>query len=92
MVDLIGPMLATRLELWKSRHNDTLPENLLIYRDGVSEGQYEAVLREELTAMRNTCNVMYTEQPKITLIIVGKRHHTRFFRQSGQDRNPPFGT
>ena len=94
MVDLVGPMLRTRLELWKSKHDDMLPENLLIYRDGVSESQYDAVLQEELSALKTTCEVMYDEQrqPKITLIIVGKRHHTRFFRQSGQAKNPVFGT
>ena len=95
MVDLLGPMLGTRLELWKSKHQGLLPHNLLIYRDGVSESQYEAVLREELEALRNTCNVMYAdrEQPRMTLIIVGKRHHTRFFRLSREGAsNPVYGT
>ena len=95
MVDLLGSMLGTRLELWKRKHQGLLPNNLLIYRDGVSESQYEAVLRDELEALRNTCNVMYgdREQPRMTLIIVGKRHHTRFFRQSALGAlNPVYGT
>lgn len=96
MVDLLGPMLTTRLELWKSKHGKALPENILIYRDGVSESQYEAVLREELEQLRNTCGVFYSgrKNPKITLIIVGKRHHTRFFKQLGSNNstNPDYGT
>ena len=100
MVDLLGPMLTTRLELWKSKHGESLPDNLLIYRDGVSEGQYKAVLDEELGQIRNTCKVMYGGRvlPKITLIIVGKRHHTRFFKkledEEGEEycTNPDFGT
>ena len=96
MVDLLGPMLTTRLELWKSKHDELLLDNLLVYRDGVSEGQYKAVLEEELGKLRNTCDVMYRgrELPKITLIIVGKRHHTRFFKETEQGycTNPDFGT
>ena len=95
MVDLLGPMLTSRLELWKSKHDGYLPDNLLIYRDGVSESQYETVLDEEMKQMRNTCDVMYQGRvpPRITLIVVGKRHHTRFFKRKGHDwDNPVFGT
>lgn len=95
MVELLSAMLRTRLEAWKSRHGNTLPENLLIYRDGVSESQYKAVLDEEVSALRTTCKLLYAgrRQPKITLIIVGKRHHTRFFRhEQGTAVNPNYGT
>lgn len=96
MVDLLGPMLETRLTLWKNKYRNSLPDNLLIYRDGVSEGQYKAALKEELEPLRNTCKVMYRGRtlPKITIIIVGKRHHTRFFKQEkeGGCTNLAFGT
>ena len=96
MVDLLGPMLRTRLELWQSRHGDALPDNLLIYRDGVSESQYKAVIKEELAALIDACKNVYGSRgpPKTTLIIVGKRHHTRFFKEEGPKRckNPDFGT
>lgn len=95
MVDLLREMLGTRLKLWKSEHGETLPDNLLIYRDGVSESQYKAVLDEELEKLRETCNFEYRgRMPKITLIIVGKRHHTRFFKMAGPNSstNPEFGT
>lgn len=96
MVDLLGPMLESRLELWKSKHRELLPDNLLIYRDGVSESQYKAVLEQELAELRDTCKTMYRGRapPRITLIIVGKRHHTRFFKSTGPQSctNPEFGT
>lgn len=96
MVDLLGPMLTTRLGLWQSDRANSLPDNLLIYRDGVSENQYKTLLEEELGKIRNTCQVKYRgrDPPKITLIIVGKRHHTRFFRktEAGNCTNPEFGT
>ena len=39
MVQDIGQMMKSRLELWRAK-NKALPENILVYQDGVSEGQY----------------------------------------------------
>ena len=101
MVAKLGDMFKSRLRLWQQR-NRTLPENILIYRDGVSEGQYNLVLEEELPALRKACAEIYPAtatkegKPRITIIIVGKRHHTRFYpvKTENQDRegNPPNGT
>ena len=98
-VDLLRPMLENHLLYWKEKHG-VFPENLLIYRDGVSEGQYQMVLEEELPQIRQACRSAYGKQkvPKVTLIIVGKRHHTRFYRTDKKgiinttNSNPPFGT
>ncbi|KAH9965908.1 argonaute-like protein [Russula dissimulans] len=54
------------------------PKRILFYRDGVSEGQFATVLEEELPLIRDAC-VKLGIKPTITLIIVGKRHHVRFF-------------
>ena len=84
----LTPMLKTRLNLW-GKANRALPENILIYRDGVSEGQYEIVLRDELPKLRKACEEVYPATdlkrglPHMTIIIVGKRHHTRFFPTNG---------
>ena len=87
MLDKIHAMLATRLDLWKRKH-DAYPENILIYRDGVSEGQYQQVLDQELALMQKSCNRLYYNdnrrpRPRFTLIVVGKRHHTRFYPPPG---------
>lgn len=87
MVTAIEHMLRTRLELWRKK-NRNLPENLLIYRDGVSEGQYQLVLSKELPLIRNACKLMYpanAPQPKITIVVCGKRHHTRFYPTKEQE-------
>ena len=77
-----GPRLTSMfqdlLKLWRSRNNN-YPENIIVYRDGVSEGQYSAVIAQELAALREACNAFYTKKPRITLIVVAKRHHTRFY-------------
>ena len=101
-VDMLRPMLLEHLKYWKEKHGE-YPEKLLIYRDGVSEGQYQMVLDEELPQLRAACRDVCEEEnlPRITLIIVGKRHHTRFYRtingkictgNEGKDGNPTFGT
>lgn len=101
MVDSLDTLLKSRLRLWEKR-NGSLPENILIFRDGVSEGQYNLVLEKELPALRKGCEEVYpatmtkTGKPRITIIIVGKRHNTRFYPTKKEDAdrswNPPNGT
>ncbi|CZT04105.1 related to argonaute like post-transcriptional gene silencing protein QDE-2 [Rhynchosporium agropyri] len=84
-VTALEGMVISRLNLWQQRNGGKLPDNILVYRDGVSEGQYQIILDEELPLIRNACRQQYpanaTSQgfPKISIIICGKRHHTRFF-------------
>jgi hypothetical protein len=70
----------SRLQLWKNKNAQQLPQNILIYRDGVSEGQFRTVLEEELPHIRKACQAMYgPKQPRITLVVSVKRHQTRFY-------------
>lgn len=84
MVSALEGMVISRLHLWQ-KHNKGFPENIIIYRDGVSEGQYQLLLDNELPQIRNACRQVYppeaTKQsyPKISIIVCGKRHHTRFY-------------
>jgi eukaryotic translation initiation factor 2C len=70
-------------------------KRLIFYRDGVSEGQFQQVLDQELPQIQSACRE-FGLQPKITLIIVGKRHHMRFKPLSDGDAdrsgNAPAGT
>lgn len=101
MVADLDTLFKSRLELWRKRNKD-LPDNILVYRDGVSEGQYDIVLQNELPALREACKSIYSASqtksgiPNITIIIVGKRHNTRFYptKKEEADRggNPMNGT
>ncbi|KAF9446932.1 Piwi-domain-containing protein [Macrolepiota fuliginosa MF-IS2] len=51
---------------------------LIFYRDGVSEGQFPKVLEEELAALKDALQEVKINA-KITLVVVAKRHHVRFF-------------
>jgi eukaryotic translation initiation factor 2C len=102
MVQDLDGMLKSRLVLWAKKNQGRYPENILIYRDGVSEGQYNLVLDKELPLLRKACVDTYpassTKQglPRISIVVVGKRHHTRFYptKEGDADRysNPQNGT
>ncbi|XP_060520779.1 protein argonaute-2 isoform X2 [Cylas formicarius] len=74
------------------------PHRIILYRDGVSEGQFLQLLQHELTAIREACIKLEADyKPGITFIVVQKRHHTRLFcadkkEQSGKSGNIPAGT
>ncbi|GBG68507.1 hypothetical protein CBR_g3051 [Chara braunii] len=57
-------------------------------RDGVSEGQFMAVMRKEITEIKKACKSLDANyEPSITFIVVQKRHHTRLFDQ-GRNVDP----
>lgn len=72
--------LRSRLELWKINNSNKLPGHIIVYRDGVSEGQYKAVLDVEVEAIREVCKEYGGETPiKLLFIVTAKRHNTRFY-------------
>lgn len=101
MVDRLSEMVGERLTLWKAKNGGRLPKNIVLYRDGVSEGQYAQVLRKELPSFEDAFKKFYGEKktawPKMAIIIVGKRHHTRFYptdkqHMDARSSNPVPGT
>ncbi|XP_062096190.1 protein argonaute 2 [Humulus lupulus] len=77
------------------RLNKVYPEKIIIFRDGVSEGQFDMVLNEELLDLRMALSTI-NYSPTITLIVAQKRHQTRLFPSSrndgGSSGNVPPGT
>ncbi|CAJ0928647.1 unnamed protein product, partial [Mesorhabditis belari] len=71
------------LKHWQKNRGATLPKSIIIYRDGVSEGQYEMVLKE-LTAICEACDEFEPGySPDFVVIVVAKRHNKRFFKEDG---------
>ncbi|KAF9972539.1 hypothetical protein BGZ73_004325 [Actinomortierella ambigua] len=73
------------------------PRRILVYRDGVSDGEYAHVLREEMVAIKQACiHVDEQYRPPVTFVIVKKGHHARFQPMNRQDGdktgNCPAGT
>ncbi|CDW61334.1 Piwi domain containing protein [Trichuris trichiura] len=78
--------------------NDRKPSRIILFRDGVSEGEFKKVLREELRALRAACRSLDKGyRPGITYVVVQKRYHARFMCKDdslavGRGRNIPAGT
>jgi len=84
-------MMIDRLLLYQAR-NKALPERVFLFRDGVSEGQFDKVLVDELPQIQKAFEKVYTgkdgkpsKRPDLMICICGKRHHARFF--PADDRN-----
>ncbi|CAA3027822.1 argonaute 5 [Olea europaea subsp. europaea] len=69
-----------------------MPERIIFYRDGVSEGQFNQVLLHEMNAIqgifRQACvSIRDGYLPRVSFIVVQKRHHTRLFPANHGNRN-----
>ncbi|KAF2470296.1 eukaryotic translation initiation factor 2C 2 [Lindgomyces ingoldianus] len=86
----IDEHLGNMAKNWMTRvGRGQAPQRVLYIRDGVSEGQYAAVLEEEVRDMKECFRKIGCKTiPKFTVVIAGKRHHIRFFPDKGRsDRN-----
>lgn len=75
------------MEKYRERNN-AYPERIMIYRDGVGDGQLNQVITQEVSGLFKECKEM-TRAPKVTFIVVTKRINTRIFAGSN---NPKPGT
>ncbi|KAL8028725.1 hypothetical protein ABFS82_14G176300 [Erythranthe guttata] len=66
------------------------PEQIIIFRDGVSESQFNQVLNIELEQIIEACKFLdETWSPKFMVVVAQKNHHTKFFQANGPDNVPP---
>ncbi|KAF1350777.1 Piwi domain-containing protein [Delphinella strobiligena] len=84
-------MVLERLRKYCDFNKGKLPSNILFYRDGVSEGQYYAVNKDEVLKIRAAWDkareyvletyprVETKDRARIHFIVVQKRHHVRFY-------------
>lgn len=95
MIVDFAAIINEQLQFFKQKNNK-FPTKLIYFRDGVSEGQFQEVLNIELTAIFEACK-MHKIEPKVTFVVVQKRHHTRFFPGQSKigdrrNNNVPAGT
>lgn len=91
-------MAVELLQLYAKRNPESpMPVKVLFYRDGVSDGQFGEVVMTEVKALKRAferCN--FNIVPRLTFLIVSKRHHIRFFpknsRESDRSGNVMAGT
>ncbi|KAM0859754.1 hypothetical protein ACQ4PT_046986 [Festuca glaucescens] len=80
-----GLIRASLLEFYKSSGGKK-PEQIVIFRDGVGESQFDDVLNTELAEIIKFLDDKWL--PKFTVIVAQKNHHTRFFPHNDNERNP----
>ncbi|KAM6954108.1 piwi-like protein 1 [Aplochiton taeniatus] len=92
MDGLKGPLQGA-LKAWL-KHNKCLPSRIIIYRDGVGDGQLQSVVNYEVPQIMESIKTMgQGYAPKLTVVVVKKRISSRFFAQiDGKLANPPPGT
>lgn len=77
---------------YRSDYNGALPQRIIVYRDGVGEGQLKYVYEHEIGAIREKLTLAYKDQPnaaRLTFFVVSKRINTRLFHNK---QNPVPGT
>merc|ERR1740131_551065 len=90
--DNMCPAITKALRKY-SEINGDLPARIIMYRDGVGDGQIPYVLEHEINAIQNCFKKAgLPEDIKFTYIIVSKRINTRILRLNGKPTNPPSGT
>ncbi|KAH9040357.1 ribonuclease H-like domain-containing protein [Lactarius pseudohatsudake] len=83
---------APRMEVIEELEDMFFTALLIFYRDGVSDGEFQAVEEVEIKALSEAWN-RFAELPEagipkgipvpLLFIVVGKRHHLRFFQGPG---------
>ncbi|KAL4065381.1 Piwi-domain-containing protein [Scleroderma citrinum] len=90
IVENLSPMMKHAIETFVRKHQ-TPPSSLILFRDGLSEGEYARAAEMEIKAIKDTIDALWVEKkalakkPLLTYIVVGKKHHVRFFPKSERD-------
>ncbi|OAX39508.1 Piwi-domain-containing protein, partial [Rhizopogon vinicolor AM-OR11-026] len=86
----LGPMVAEAISRF-GKVNGTAPRRIMFFRDGLSESEYAGVAELEFQDIKEAIRRVWAEVklndpwPLITYVVVGKRHHIRFFPANPQD-------
>ncbi|CAK1555842.1 unnamed protein product [Leptosia nina] len=94
IVDCIKVCFIQALQFYL-RTNGTFPERIIVYRDGVGDGQFSRIQDYEVSQLKILIQELdKVYQPKITYVVVQKRINTRIFLKGfqGDFENPPPGT
>lgn len=86
-VEKLGNITYDYIRLFQMYNNRALPQKIIAYRDGVSEGQFETILGSEVAQIKTAAKRISTERvkmgrtpydPKVTFVVTQKRHHSRW--------------
>ncbi|KAF3906153.1 hypothetical protein ABW20_dc0100583 [Dactylellina cionopaga] len=72
------------------KSTNAVPRRIIYFRDGVSEGEYSKIIESEVSDIKRAAKSLDPNyEPRMTVIICTKRHHSRFFPvdKFASDRN-----
>ncbi|XP_066589272.1 piwi-like protein Ago3 [Prorops nasuta] len=93
IVDLLQICFVSAINAYR-KNNNCNPDRIIVYRDGVGDGQLETVQKYEVKQLLKTFSCIDPNyKPQLAIVVVQKRINTRIFAPSGSGfRNPSPGT
>lgn len=74
-----NPLITIQILVTGENGKGLKPSAIVYYRDGLGEGQYNDVLKFEISEIRKACTEIEADyQPGITMLSVQRRHHTKY--------------
>jgi len=91
IIDSLKTCIGDLMKSFKEA-NGSLPEKIILFRDGVGDGQLDVVALFEAAQIEGLFKILGVE-PEFTFVIVQKRINLRFFELTGNKYgNPPPGS
>lgn len=81
----LNTLIESRLHSWREEHDNRMPEDIVIFRSAVSDGDEGLWVEQELPLLRDTCKKMalavggHGLLPRIAMVLVDEHHDARFF-------------
>ncbi|XP_037583640.1 piwi-like protein 3 [Cebus imitator] len=92
LVNELQTCLKAALDVW-CENESSMPRSIIVYRDGVGDGQLQALLDREAKPMWTYLQTISPNNFALAFIVVKKRINTRFFLKRGNYfENPRPGT
>ncbi|XP_053871600.1 piwi-like protein 4 isoform X2 [Malaclemys terrapin pileata] len=93
IADCLKVCMKGAISKWH-KYNCELPARIIVYRDGVADGQLKMVVDYEVPQLLSVLTELTTNySPKVSVIVVRKRCIPRFFAEANRSlQNPPVGT
>lgn len=93
LIDLLQICFIASINAYK-KHNGSYPNRIIVYRDGVGDGQIDTVRNYEVKQLLSTiAHIDPDYKPHFSVIVVQKRINTRLFLRRQTDLiNPEPGT
>ncbi|XP_015176453.1 PREDICTED: piwi-like protein 1 [Polistes dominula] len=93
IVDMLQICFISAIDEYK-RRNGNYPNRIIVYRDGVGDGQIQVITNYEVKQLLETfTRIDPNYKPQLSVIVVQKRINTRlFYEEKGNLINPGSGT